>query len=137
MRAARLLAVAVLIDRAKFVQAQFSPKAAQTITFASPGDQNVGATVALSATSSAGLPVNFAVVSGPATLSGQTLTITGPGAITVQAAQGGDAYTLPASPVSVAFNGTAVARLRYQSAARTLLVGGETTSGTNFVLGNP
>lgn len=129
--------IVVLLDRAKFVQAQFAPKAAQSISFSPPGDQNVGATIPLSATASSGLPVNFVVLSGPANFSWGTLTVTGPGAITIQAVQPGDTYTLAAPPVTGTFNAAAPAMLRYQAAARTLLQTGRTAEATNYVIGNP
>ena len=68
--------------------------APQTITFTDIPDRtfgDTGNTVQLSATSSAGLsPITYAVTSGPATLSGSTLTITGAGDITVTATQAGN-----------------------------------------------
>lgn len=128
--------VAVLVDRAKLLQAQFAAKAAQTITFTSPGNQGQGASFGLSANSSSGLPIAFTVVGGPATLSGTTLTVTGPGTITVEATQGGDAYTLPASPVTVTFNAVGNAVVRYRSPAKTLLSTGR-EAAANYVLGNP
>jgi hypothetical protein len=130
-------AIAVLLDRAKFVQALFAPKAAQSISFNSPGDQNVGANFPLTATSTSGLPVSFVVLSGPATFSGGTLSVTGPGAVTIQAVQPGDTYTLAAAPVTGTFNAAAPAVLKYQAAARTLLQTGRTAEATNYVLGNP
>ncbi|MES2695792.1 MAG: MBG domain-containing protein [Verrucomicrobiota bacterium] len=58
----------------------------------------------LSATASSGLPVTFAVVSGPASLSGATLTLTGaPGSVVVRALQPGDADYAAASEVERAF----------------------------------
>lgn len=129
--------VAILIDRAKIAQATFAPKAAQTISFTGPGNQGVGAVVPLAATSSAGLPVGFVVVDGSATLDGATLTVTGPGPVTVQAFQDGDAWTLPALPVAATFNASAPVVVRYRPAARTLLRDGRTTSAGNYVLGNP
>jgi hypothetical protein len=131
--------VTVLVDRAKNVQAVFAPKAAQTILFSSPGNQPIGTEVVLSATSSAGLPVAFELVSGPASLSGNALTVTGVGAIMVRAIQPGDATRLPAVPVAVNFNGVAAAAVvRVQKAAKTLLALRETSgSGQHFVLGNP
>lgn len=48
------------------------------------------APVALSASASSGLEVTFAVVSGPGTLSGNQLTLTGAGTVVVRAAQAGD-----------------------------------------------
>jgi|GEM_PF-2565818 Predicted periplasmic ligand-binding sensor domain len=69
--------------------------ASQTLTFPAIPDRTFGDTnntLALSAASSAGLaPITFSVTDGPATVSGNTLTITGAGTITVQAAQAGDA----------------------------------------------
>ncbi|HWR54031.1 MAG TPA: hypothetical protein VN428_23175 [Bryobacteraceae bacterium] len=49
--------------------------------------------VLLAATASSGLPVSYAVVSGPARVSGSMLTVTGPGRISVRASQpGGGAW---------------------------------------------
>ncbi|WP_212005128.1 MBG domain-containing protein [Chitinophaga sp. HK235] len=79
-------------------------KAAQTISFAGITNKTYGdAAFTLSATSDAGLPVSFAVTSGPATISGNTLTITGVGTVTVTATQNGDANYNAASPVSKTF----------------------------------
>ncbi|MDP1581240.1 MAG: hypothetical protein Q8M02_13275 [Candidatus Didemnitutus sp.] len=130
-------AVAVLIDRAKFVLAQFEPKAAQIISFLPPGNQNVGSVVSLSATASSGLPVSFVLLDGPAVLDGNNLTVTGPGAITVQAEQGGDDFHLPAPAVTDSFNASSSSVLKYQSAGRTLLQGTRTAEGIHYVLGNP
>ncbi|HEY0741175.1 MAG TPA: choice-of-anchor D domain-containing protein [Chryseosolibacter sp.] len=53
-------------------------KANQTITFdALPGVMNSNAPFTISATSSAGLPVNFTKISGPITINGTTITLTG------------------------------------------------------------
>ena len=50
----------------------------QTLFFSTPADVTFGiAPFALTATSSSGLPVSFKVISGPATISGTTITITG------------------------------------------------------------
>jgi len=58
----------------------------QTITFQPIGDMVLGSgPVALVATSSAGLPVTFSVLSGPATVSGTSLTLLDGGAVTVRA----------------------------------------------------
>lgn len=73
-------------------------KASQTITFASIPDQIFGAgPVTLNATASSGLPVAYALVSGPATLSGNVLTLTGVGTVKVTASQHGDANYLSTS----------------------------------------
>jgi len=74
----------------------------QTITFpcpASPVTYGV-APIPLSATASSGLTVNFSVTSGPATVSGNTLTIIGAGTVVVTASQPGNAVYAPATAVS-------------------------------------
>lgn len=77
-------------------------KATQTITFTAPTSPvTYGvAPVALSATATSGLPVAFSLVSGPGTVSGSTLTVTGPGTIVVAANQTGNATYMPASQVT-------------------------------------
>ncbi len=80
-------------------------KAAQTITFAGPASQNYSpAPIALSATADSGLPVTFSIVSGPATVSGSNLTLTGTGIVTVRASQAGDSNRLAAPNVDRSFN---------------------------------
>lgn len=79
-------------------------KGTQTITFNNPPALTYGALpVALNASSNSGLPVSFRVVSGPATISGNQLTVTGAGSVTVEASQEGDASWDPAAPVSRTF----------------------------------
>ncbi len=53
----------------------------------------------LSATASSGLPVSYSVT-GPASISGSTLTITGAGTVTVTASQAGNTNYKAATPVS-------------------------------------
>lgn len=66
-------------------------KADQSIDFAAPGAHTFGdSPFVLSATATSGLPVSFAVVSGPATLFGSQVTLTGAGDVTVRATQAGD-----------------------------------------------
>ncbi|MGD0904417.1 MAG: choice-of-anchor D domain-containing protein, partial [Terracidiphilus sp.] len=55
--------------------------------------------IALSATATSGLPVTFSVT-GPASVSGSTLRITGAGSVVVTASQAGNANYLPATAVS-------------------------------------
>lgn len=77
----------------------------QTVTFPAISGRAYGAsanTVTLNATASSGLPVTYSVVSGSATVSGSTLTITGAGTITVKATQGGDS-TYAAASATVSF----------------------------------
>ncbi len=80
---------------------------AQTITFDALADRTFTTTLALSATASSGLSVSFAVVSGPATVSGNTLTLTGTGTITVRATQSGNGSYSAATPVERSFSVTA------------------------------
>lgn len=73
----------------------------QTITFPSPGDQTYGiAPITLNATASSGLPVVYSVISGPATVGSNILTITGAGTISIQASQPGNGEWAAASPVT-------------------------------------
>lgn len=78
----------------------------QTITFAAlPDKKTTDAAFTLSATSSSALPVTFAVASGPASISGSTLTLNGtPGVVSVVASQAGDATYAAATAVTRTFN---------------------------------
>ena len=59
----------------------------------------------LTATASSGLPVSYSIVSGPASVSGNTVTLTGsPGTVLVRASQSGDSDYLPAPEVDQSFN---------------------------------
>lgn len=72
----------------------------QTIKFTLTGTPTYGALpITMAAVSSSGLPVDFAVVSGPGKVAGPELTITGAGPITVSASQAGNATYLAAAPV--------------------------------------
>jgi hypothetical protein len=76
----------------------------QWIDFAPLPNRTVGdPPFELSATSSAGLPVSLSVVSGPATIAGSTLTVTGAGDVVVKAAQPGDGQYRPAPEVTQRF----------------------------------
>jgi uncharacterized repeat protein (TIGR02059 family) len=83
----------------------------QTITFATLGAKVFGQDPPfnLSATASSGLTPGFTVVSGPASVSGTTLTLTGIGTVTVRASQPGDAVFAAASDVDRAFAVTGIA----------------------------
>lgn len=74
-------------------------RATQTITFASVGTVTYGqAPIALSATATSGWPIVYSVISGPATVSGNILTITGAGSVTVEADQSGNTAYSAAPP---------------------------------------
>jgi len=82
------------------------PAQSQTIVFSSIADQTFGdPPIPLVASASSGLPVTFSVISGPAVLSSSNvLTLTGAGAVTVEADQSGNASFGAATPVDVSFN---------------------------------
>jgi bacillolysin len=66
-------------------------KNAQTVTFNAIADQNPKSTVKLTASASSGLPIQFAVASGDATLQSNNLVLGSiPGKVTVQAIQIGN-----------------------------------------------
>jgi alpha-tubulin suppressor-like RCC1 family protein len=72
----------------------------QTITFEPPASLPFTlAPVALSATATSGLPVSYTVLSGPATVTGSNLTLTGTGAVTIRARQSGNENFDAAVPV--------------------------------------
>jgi RHS repeat-associated protein len=75
---------------------------AQTITFAAPASPvTFGvAPIALSASSTSGLTVVFSVLSGPASISGSTLTISGTGTVVVAADQSGNTNYAVAAEVT-------------------------------------
>jgi hypothetical protein len=81
--------------------------AAQTITFlAMPSSIAMGdGPLTLTAHSTSGLAVSYAV-SGPASISGSTLTLTGTGQVTITASQSGNATFAPASNVVQSFTVT-------------------------------
>ena len=76
-------------------------QATQTISFPAPTSPlTYGvSTITLTATTSSGLPVSY-TVTGPATVSGSALTVTGAGSVVVTATQTGDTSYLAATPVS-------------------------------------
>ena len=74
--------------------------AGQTINFSPLPETTYGnPPFTISATASSGLPVSFSILSGPATISSNTITITGVGAVTVQASQVGNSSYQPAPTV--------------------------------------
>ena len=76
----------------------------QAITFGAIASKVYGdAPFALGATATSGLPVTYTVVSGPATVGGNTLTITGAGTVAVKASQGGDSSYGSAAEVTQTF----------------------------------
>ena len=91
---------ATAVERSLFVN-----KANQLITFEDiPDKVTTDLPFNISATSSAGLDINFEIVSGPATLSGNVITLNGViGTVIVRASQAGNAQYAAASPVQKSF----------------------------------
>jgi hypothetical protein len=84
--------------------AGLAAQSSQTIAFPNPGAQTYGVgSITLTASASSGLAITYVVLSGPATVSGSTLTITGAGTVTVQANQAGNSSWTAAPSVSVSF----------------------------------
>ncbi|GGG83664.1 MBG domain-containing protein [Edaphobacter dinghuensis] len=75
----------------------------QTISFGALQGATYGTgPISLNATASSGLPVTY-TVTGPVTISGSILSVTGAGPVTVTAQQGGNNTFAPATPVSQSF----------------------------------
>ena len=83
-----------------------SEKEKQTVSLGAIADQEAGTKVTLNATATSGLPVQYMVVNGKASVTGSQLMVEGVGEIVVQAAQVGDAQFAPAFSQLVTFNGT-------------------------------
>ena len=92
----------------------------QTITFAQPANRTLTAgAFALTASASSGLSVGFELVSGPATLSGSTLTPTGLGDVTVRAVQAGNVNFAAAAAVERTLHVTTAASITLGGLAQT------------------
>ena len=86
------------------VDSATTPKLDQTIDFPAIGNQLSTNVVALSATATSGLDVEFAVGSGPASIAGTTLTFTGAGSVSIVASQPGNATYNAAPEVTNTFD---------------------------------
>ncbi len=80
-------------------------KKPQSITFSPVGDRLISdPPFRLGAKASSGLPITYHILSGPATVSGNLVTLTGlPGKVIIEATQAGDANYAPASEVTTSF----------------------------------
>ena len=88
----------------------------QTISFAQIATQVQSNHLALAATASSGLPVGLTVGTGPAVITGGTnLSFTGPGTVSIVAAQPGDANWNPATSVTNTFSVLALFSVVVQS----------------------
>ena len=103
----------------------------QTVSFspAPPASVTYGTSpIVLSATSSAGLPVTLRVDSGPATISGNMLTITGAGTVVVEADAASNATYAAASATETIMVGLAQSQLALTASAA------QAASGSSVVL---
>ncbi len=105
-------------------------KLTQTITFPALAEKRVNdAAFDLTATASSGLAVTYTVVSGPAMLSGNTVTLTGAtGTVVIRADQAGNDVYAAATSVSQSFEVTQAGPLIYFGTA---------TDGTEFAVSIP
>jgi hypothetical protein len=114
----------------------------QTISFSALAGQIYGATapVNLTATASSNLPVSFAIISGPATISGSTLTITGAGNVVVEAFQDGNDVYAPAAVVDQTLSVNTATLTIKPNAGQSKVYGaampGLTATATGFVNGD-
>jgi sugar lactone lactonase YvrE len=117
---------------------QVVSQASQSITFNPPSSPVVYgvSAIALSATATSGLPVKFSVVSGPGSISGSTVVITGAGTVVVAANQAGN-YNYTAAPpvtqsivVSQAVSGIAL------KSSKTSVTAGASVTFTATLTGN-
>ncbi|MEZ4972673.1 MAG: T9SS type A sorting domain-containing protein [Cyclobacteriaceae bacterium] len=88
----------------------------QTIIFNPIPDQLLEeSSLTLSATATSGLPVSFDLITGPATVSGNEVSFTGLGTVTIRANQGGNEQYLAAEPVARSFEVITVTGLEGKS----------------------
>jgi hypothetical protein len=81
-----------------------TPPQAQTISFPSIPTKTYGdPDFIVKATASSGLAVSFRIATGPAKITGSTVTLTGTGTVTVEATQSGDDTYEAAEPVRQSF----------------------------------
>ncbi len=78
-------------------------KAPQAITFPAIAAHKVGDVFTLAVTSNSGLPVTLSIASGPATISGNKVTVTGKGNVKIKAVQAGNTKYEPAPSVLSGF----------------------------------
>ena len=104
----------------------------QTVTFAPLSNRTYGdPDFSLSATASSTLGVTYSVVSGPATVNGNTVTVTGVGTVTIRASQSGDAnwaaassdQTFTVAPKALTVSGAAVASKVYDGTNAATITG--------------
>lgn len=95
----------VFIADSGYIRRAEAPRTAQAITFSKIADRPFSSPpLALSAKATSGLPINYEVLSGPAFLSGGSLSFSGKrGTVVVRAAQPGNGTYASADPVDQSF----------------------------------
>ena len=112
-------------------------RASQTISFGALANRAFGdLPFTVGATASSGLQPDYSIVSGPATISGGTVTITGVGSVVVRASQAGDIDNYPAPDVDQAFTVAANFLWWRQTKFTVGELAGTGVSGPNAVYGN-
>jgi hypothetical protein len=110
--------------------ASFVSLPGQNISFTPPAThQLIDAQLNLVATATSSLPVRFELVSGPASLSGTTLTPTAAGTVILRALQDGDATWESAIPVERAITITSTAPQSYEAWAQEMFGADYATKG--------
>jgi parallel beta-helix repeat protein len=105
-------------------------RAAQSLSIDSlPAKKYGDLPFSLSASSTAGLPVNYRIVSGPATVAGNQLTIGGAGIVLIEASQNGNEVFLPASPITFTLTVS-----KKEQVIRFAQIAGKTVGDAPFVL---
>ena len=110
----------------------------QTITFgALSGKTFTNIPFTVSATASSGLSPTFTILSGPATISGNTVTLTGVGTVVVRASQAGNTNYAAATPVSFTVSNTALQNWRQQNFGTTANTGSAADTAVSNLDGLP
>ncbi len=108
--------------------------ASQTISFPAIASRVYGsAPFAVTATATSGLPVTIAVQSGPATITGGAVTVTGAGGVVLVATQPGNADYSAAAPITESFQVTPATSATTLTAATTVIVAGASITLTATV----
>jgi hypothetical protein len=103
----------------------------QSITFNPPATRPVGGgAFNLTATATSGLPVRFEVISGPASLAGNTLAPNAGGAVLIRAMQDGNAAWDSADPVERSISITTTASQTYETWAQSIFGADYATKGS-------
>jgi len=134
--------LAVTMNSNLTIYGNFASEQAQTIDFSAPATENFpGPSIILAAIATSGLPVQFSLIGGPAVLRQNMLSFTGPGAVVVQASQGGNGRWLPAPPVTASIQVNAfstISRVRFNPSGNDARApGSHSTQGGTFLWTDP